>query len=89
MLHIVWSVVVGFIIGYVARALYPGAQHMHFLMTALLGIAGSFVGGLIGRLVSKPAPGAPFHPAGILLSIVGALVILWVWIHFNLPQFIR
>ena len=57
MLHIIWSIIIGFIIGLIARAIMPGAQHLGFIMTALLGIGGSIVGGLIGRLFSKPEPG--------------------------------
>lgn len=44
----------------------------------MLGIVGSFVGGFIGRLFSKPADGALFHPAGIIMSIIGALIVLFV-----------
>ena len=79
MLHIIWSVIVGFIVGLIARALVPGAQHMGFLATAVLGIVGSLVGGLLARLFSKPREGAVFHPAGFLLSIVGAIVLLVIW----------
>jgi len=79
MLHIIWSIIVGFIVGLIARAVVPGAQHMGFLATAVLGIVGSLVGGLLGRLISKPREGAPFHPAGLLLSIVGAIVLLVIW----------
>jgi uncharacterized membrane protein YeaQ/YmgE (transglycosylase-associated protein family) len=50
-------------------------------MTGVLGIVGAFVGGFIARLFSKPPPGAPIHPAGILLSIVGAVLVLWAWTH--------
>jgi len=45
MLHIVWYIIVGFIVGWIARAIMPGAQHLGFIMTTLLGIAGSIVGG--------------------------------------------
>lgn len=79
MLHIIWSIIVGFIVGLIARAILPGAQHLGFIMTTVLGIAGSIVGGLIGRLFSKPEPGAPFHPAGIIMSIIGALILLFIW----------
>lgn len=78
MLHIIWSVIIGFIVGLIARAVMPGMQHMGFFMTALIGIAGSFVGGMLARLFSKPKEGEPFHPAGLLLSIVGALIVLFV-----------
>ena len=76
MLHIIYSIIVGFIAGLIARAVVPGAQGMGFMLTTLLGIAGSVVGGLLGRVISKPAEGAKFHPAGFLLSIVGAIVLL-------------
>ena len=79
MLHIIWSIIVGFIIGLIARSLLPGAQHLGFLMTTLLGIAGSIFGGLIARLFSKPAPGSTFHPAGFIMSIIGAILLLFIY----------
>jgi len=82
MLHILWSIIVGFFIGLIARALLPGAQHLGFLATSLLGIVGSVVGGLIGRVASKPAAGAKFHPAGFLLSVICAMVVLYLWVRF-------
>ena len=78
MIHIIWMLVTGFVIGLLARALMPGANHMGLLPTALLGIAGSFVGGFIGRLVHRPDPGSAFHPAGFIGSIVGALILLYL-----------
>ena len=44
MLHIIWYIIVGFIVGWIARAIMPGAQHLGFIMTTLLGIGGSIVG---------------------------------------------
>ena len=79
MLHIIWSIILGFIVGLIARAIMPGVQHMGFILTTILGIAGSIVGGLIGRLFSRPEPGTPFHPAGIILSIIGAVILLFIW----------
>jgi uncharacterized membrane protein YeaQ/YmgE (transglycosylase-associated protein family) len=80
MLHIIWSIIVGFIIGWIARAVMPGAQHLGFIATTLLGVGGSIVGGLIARIFSKPAPGSAFHPAGFILSIIGAIILLFIWI---------
>jgi uncharacterized membrane protein YeaQ/YmgE (transglycosylase-associated protein family) len=85
MLHVIWSILVGFIIGLIARALMPGAQHMGFIVTSLVGIGGSFVGGLIARIFSKPADGALFHPAGFFLSIIGAMIVLYALIKFSTP----
>ncbi len=79
MLHVIWSIIVGFIVGLIARAIVPGTQHMGLIMTTLLGIAGSVIGGLIARLFSRPPAGSKFHPAGFLLSIVGAIVLLVIW----------
>lgn len=79
MLHIIEYIIVGFIVGLIARAIMPGAQHMGFILTTVLGIAGSIVGGLIARLFSKPEAGASFHPAGFILSIIGAIILLFIW----------
>jgi uncharacterized membrane protein YeaQ/YmgE (transglycosylase-associated protein family) len=79
MLHIIWSIIVGFIVGLCARALLPGVQHLGFILTTVLGIAGSIVGGLIGRVFSKPAPGSAFHPAGFIMSVIVAVALLWAW----------
>ena len=83
MLHIIWSIVIGFIIGLIARAIMPGVQNLGFIMTTLLGIGGSILGGLIGRLFSKPEPGSSFHPAGFIMSLIGALVLLFLWGRFG------
>jgi len=80
MLHFIWYIIVGFIVGWIARAIMPGAQHLGFILTTLLGIGGSIVGGLIARLFSKPEPGATFHPAGFILSIIGAIILLFLWV---------
>jgi uncharacterized membrane protein YeaQ/YmgE (transglycosylase-associated protein family) len=79
MLHIFWSIIVGFVVGWVARAIVPGADAMGFWLTAGLGIAGSIAGGLVARVFSRPSAGAKFHPAGCLMSILGAAALLWVW----------
>jgi uncharacterized membrane protein YeaQ/YmgE (transglycosylase-associated protein family) len=54
---------------------------MGFFATAVLGILGSLAGGLLGRLISRPKEGSTFHPAGFLMSIVGAIVLLVIWTH--------
>jgi uncharacterized membrane protein YeaQ/YmgE (transglycosylase-associated protein family) len=82
MLHIIWSIIIGFIVGWIARAVMPGAQHLGLIYTTLLGVGGSILGGLIARLFSKPAPGSAFHPAGFIMSIIGAIILLFVWTRF-------
>jgi uncharacterized membrane protein YeaQ/YmgE (transglycosylase-associated protein family) len=74
---IVWCVF-GLVIGLIARMLYPGRQSMGLLMTMLLGIAGSLVGGFISwALGFRPEDGA-FRGAGWIMSIVGALIVVWI-----------
>ena len=76
MLHYLWMFIVGIVVGAIARFIMPGAEHMGLLVTGAVGIAGSFVGGFIARLFSKPADGAVVHPAGLVLSVIGALILL-------------
>lgn len=76
MLHVIWYIIVGFIVGLIARAVLPGADHMGFVMTTLVGIVGSVIGGLVGHLFAKPGGDSKFHPAGFLMSVVGAIILL-------------
>jgi len=77
-IHWIWSIVTGFFVGLIARAILPGSDKMGLLGTTVVGIIGSLLGGFIGGLVSKPKEGATFHPAGFLMSVVGALVLLMI-----------
>jgi uncharacterized membrane protein YeaQ/YmgE (transglycosylase-associated protein family) len=79
MIHYLWMFIVGIVVGAIARLIMPGAEHLGVLITGVLGVAGSFVGGFIARLFNKPADGALVHPAGLLLSIIGAVILLFVW----------
>ena len=81
MLHFLWMFIVGILVGAIARWIMPGTADLGIFMTGVLGVAGSFVGGLISRLFSKPADGAVVHPAGIIMSIIGALILLYAWNH--------
>jgi uncharacterized membrane protein YeaQ/YmgE (transglycosylase-associated protein family) len=74
-------IIVGFIVGVIARFVYPGAVAMGFWLTVVLGIIGSIVGGLIGGAIWR-SPGGRFHPAGFILSIIGALIVLWLYFTF-------
>lgn len=75
-MQIVWMVVVGFIVGLVARAIMPGTQSLGIVMTALLGIAGSLVAGLAGQAIGLYPAGAG---AGFIASVLGALAVLFVY----------
>ena len=78
---IVSTIIVGFIVGALARWFYPGAVALSWGWTVVLGIIGSFIGGVISTLLFK-APGGRFQPAGFFMSIVGALVALWVYLNY-------
>ena len=80
-MSIVWMIVVGFIVGVLARFFYPGAVGLGFWMTTLLGIGGSLVGGIISGLVFRSAEGK-FHPAGWIMSILGAMILLYAYLNF-------
>lgn len=71
---IAW-IVFGFIIGLIARAVVPGKQGMGFIMTTLLGIAGSLIGGLVASAISGGSA-TGFQPSGFLGSLIGAIVLL-------------
>jgi uncharacterized membrane protein YeaQ/YmgE (transglycosylase-associated protein family) len=75
----IWAAIIGFVVGLIARAILPGADQMGILATTMVGVLGSFVGGWLGGLIKKPAAGAKFSPAGFLMSIVGAVVLLVLW----------
>ena len=78
---IIGTIIVGFIVGLIARAFMPGVDKLGFLLTTALGIGGSIVGGLIGGLIWK-SPDGKFHPAGWILSIIGAVILLWVYNNY-------
>ncbi|MGZ8704037.1 MAG: GlsB/YeaQ/YmgE family stress response membrane protein [Aeromicrobium sp.] len=77
---IVSLIVVGLIAGAVARLLIPGKQNISIPMTILVGIIGSFVGGFLGFLLfQREVQDGLLQPAGIIGSIIGAVVVLLVW----------
>jgi uncharacterized membrane protein YeaQ/YmgE (transglycosylase-associated protein family) len=79
---IISLLVVGLIAGAVARLVVPGRQNISIPMTILLGIIGSFVGGFIGYLLfHKDASSGFFQPAGIIGSIIGAIIVLLIWLR--------
>lgn len=67
----------GFIVGLIARALFPGDQSMPFLGTVALGVLGSFLGGFIASLLGG-YPVLELRTAGFIGSLLGALVVLGI-----------
>jgi uncharacterized membrane protein YeaQ/YmgE (transglycosylase-associated protein family) len=76
MLHMIGHAIFGLIVGLVARAVLPGRQHMGLILTMILGIVGAWLGGLIGRATGMYKEG---HPAGFLMALVGAVVVLLIY----------
>lgn len=73
------TVIIGLVIGAIAKWITPGKDGGGFLMTMVLGIAGSFAGTWLGRMIGLYGAG---ERAGFLGSIVGAVIVLWVYRKF-------
>ena len=71
---ILWMIIIGFLAGLVARLLKPGKDDMGFIMTTLLGIAGAFIGGMLGRALGIYDAS---DPAGFIAAVVGAVILLF------------
>jgi uncharacterized membrane protein YeaQ/YmgE (transglycosylase-associated protein family) len=74
---IILFVLFGLVVGFIARAVMPGTQKMGLIATAALGIAGSFIGGFLASLFTHQ-PITDMTTAGILGSVVGALLLLFI-----------
>ncbi|MBL0354076.1 MAG: GlsB/YeaQ/YmgE family stress response membrane protein [Candidatus Dechloromonas phosphoritropha] len=73
---ILWTIVLGFVIGVVAKLLHPGKENMGFIVTVLLGIGGSFLAGVIGQYFGWYQAG---EGAGFIASVVVAIVLLVIY----------
>jgi uncharacterized membrane protein YeaQ/YmgE (transglycosylase-associated protein family) len=72
----VWTILLGFVIGVVAKLLHPGKENMGFFATILLGVAGSFLAGIIGQAMGWYQAG---QGAGFIASVVVAIILLVVY----------
>ncbi len=70
---IVWTIVLGFVIGLLAKLLHPGKENMGFIATILLGVAGSFLAGVVGQYLGWYQAG---EGAGFIASVVVAILLL-------------
>jgi uncharacterized membrane protein YeaQ/YmgE (transglycosylase-associated protein family) len=75
-MHILWMIIVGLIVGAIAKLIMPGHDPGGIVVTILLGIAGSVLAGSLGRAVGWYEPG---QSAGFIGSIVGAVIILAIY----------
>ena len=76
MFAFIGTLIVGLIVGLIARAIKPGDDNMGWIMTIVLGIVGSLVAGYVGRALGWYQPG---QAAGWIASVIGAIVLLVVW----------
>ena len=76
MLSILWTILIGFVIGVIAKFLHPGKENMGLILTTALGIAGSLVATFLGRLIGFYKEG---EAAGFLMAVVGAILLLVVY----------
>jgi uncharacterized membrane protein YeaQ/YmgE (transglycosylase-associated protein family) len=76
MLHILWTALIGLIVGALAKLIIPGKDPGGIFITMLIGIAGSFLGTWLGRVIGHYQPD---QSAGFLMSLVGALILLGIY----------
>ena len=72
-MSIIWTLIIGLLVGLIAKALMPGKDPGGFIVTALLGIAGAVIAHFVGRSMNWYGDG---QPAGFIASVVGAIVLL-------------
>jgi uncharacterized membrane protein YeaQ/YmgE (transglycosylase-associated protein family) len=75
-MHLLWTLIIGLIIGAVAKLIMPGKDPGGIIITILLGIAGSFVGTFLGRAIGLYRQGAS---AGFIMSVIGAIILLFIY----------
>jgi len=81
---IISIIIIGLIAGALARLVVPGKQHMSILATIVISIVGSFLGGFLGYLLfHKDSQDGFLQPAGIIGSVIGAIIVLLLWTRFS------
>jgi uncharacterized membrane protein YeaQ/YmgE (transglycosylase-associated protein family) len=80
-LHIIWMIILGLIVGFIARLIVPGKQDMGWIATAVLGIVGGYVGGTLGSVVFAPHQFTLTPPIkhSFLGALVGAVILLLIY----------
>jgi uncharacterized membrane protein YeaQ/YmgE (transglycosylase-associated protein family) len=77
---LIYLFLIGIVAGYLARLLVPGPDPMSFWQTVLLGIVGSFVGGLLGYLIfNEDLDQGALQASGIIGSLIGAVIALLIY----------
>jgi uncharacterized membrane protein YeaQ/YmgE (transglycosylase-associated protein family) len=77
---LLWTLIVGLVVGALAKLIMPGRDPGGIIITMLLGVAGALIAGFIGRVLGLYAPG---QGAGFIMSIAGAVLLLWLYRVFT------
>ena len=75
-MHIVWIILIGFVVGFLAKFITPGRGPGGFFLTSALGIAGSIAATFLGQMMGFYAPG---QPAGFVGALIGAVILLVIY----------
>jgi uncharacterized membrane protein YeaQ/YmgE (transglycosylase-associated protein family) len=75
-MSIIWTILIGFVAGLVARAIKPGDDSAGFIVTTLIGIAGSLIATYVGQAMGWYTAG---QGAGFIASVIGAIVLLFIY----------
>jgi uncharacterized membrane protein YeaQ/YmgE (transglycosylase-associated protein family) len=76
MFHLLWVLIIGLVVGALAKLIMPGKDPGGIIVTMLLGIAGAFLGGWVGRAVGLYQEG---QGAGFIMSLIGAIILLAIY----------
>lgn len=75
-MSIIWAIIIGFIVGVIAKFLMPGRDPGGFIITAILGIVGALVATFLGQAMGLYAAG---QSAGFIASVIGAMIVLFIY----------
>ena len=75
-MSIIWTILIGFIVGIVAKFLMPGRDPAGFFITAIIGVVGSIIATYLGRALGMYQVG---EPAGFIASVIGAIILLFIY----------
>jgi uncharacterized membrane protein YeaQ/YmgE (transglycosylase-associated protein family) len=82
-MHIVLFLLFGLVVGVVARLIVPGKEPGGWVISMLIGIGGAMLGGFLGRVVGVYGPG---QPAGFVMSLIGAVVLVVLYHAFTMRR---
>lgn len=85
MLSLLWTALIGLVVGALAKFIMPGKDPGGILITMILGIAGSFLGTFLGRLIGHYQEG---QSAGFIMSLIGAIILLAIYHFFKRRQIV-